>query len=275
MGDFASVIGSGSIVELDDVPRGADAYYHIESAGIFLDRSHDSGTGIVDASENVHDVRVAMGSGDDTIWGGRGDDSLSGGSGRDSIDAGGGDNTVFGGNDDDYITAGRGDDRLYGDNGNDTIAGGRGDDTLDGGNGNDLLTGGAGNDMLVGGNGKDTLEGGQGDDTLFGGNGGDMLIGGGGNDLLIGGNGNDTFLFDSNFGHDVIANFSKGDQLWLTHDLNGSGIKTAADLACHVSGGVSAAGKYTLITIGQDTIRLEGVDKDTFLKHLEDWVKIV
>jgi len=273
--DFASIIGSGSIVGLDDVPRGADAYYHIDSAGIFLDRSHDSGTGIVDASENPHDVRVAMGSGDDTIWGGRGDDSLSGGSGRDSIDAGNGDNTVSGGNDDDYITAGRGSDLLRGDNGNDTIDGGRGNDTLDGGNGDDLLIGGAGNDMLVGGNGKDTLDGGKGDDILFGGNGGDMLIGGEGNDLLTGGNGKDTFFFDSNFGNDVIANFAKGDQLWLTQDLNGSGIKTAADLAAHVSGGVSSGIKYTVISVGQDTITLMGVDKDDFLKNLDDWVKIV
>lgn len=275
MVDYASVIGSGPIVGLDDIPRGADAYYHIDSAGVFLDRSHDSGIAIVDARDNPYGVQVALGSNNDTVWGGHGADTITGGSGRDSIDAGDGNNIVSGGNGDDYVKAGSGNDTLSGDNGDDTLDGGAGDDFLSGGNGSDKLIGGAGQDTLFGDNGDDTLDGGDGNDLLNGGNGNDLLIGGSGDDTLTGGNGNDAFFFDSNFGHDVITDFAKGDQLWITHNLNGSGIQKAADLASHVSGGAAGGVKYTLITIGHDTIRLDGVDKDMFLKNLSDWVKIV
>jgi Ca2+-binding RTX toxin-like protein len=258
MGDFASLIGGSEVMGLDAVPSHADAYYRIESADIFLDRSHDSGFGLVDASGNPNDVRVAMGSGDDVIRTARGDDRIDAGSGNDSVNAGAGDNVVYGGNGDDNLKAGGGNDVLSGGNGKDTIDAGAGNNLADGGEGNDVVFGAGGTDLLMGGNGNDTL------------------IGGGGDDGLIGGNGNDAFLFDSNFGHDVITDFGKGDQLWLAHDVNGSGICKAADLASHVTGGVGMDGaKYTLITIGEDTIRIEGMDKDDFLHKLSDWVKIV
>jgi Ca2+-binding RTX toxin-like protein len=276
MGDFASLIGGSEVMGLDAVPSQADAYYHIESAGIFLDRSHSSGFGIVDAENNPNDIRIAMGSGDDVIRTGSGDDRIDAGSGNDWIDAGAGDNAVSGGNGNDDITAGGGNDVLSGGNGNDTLDAGAGDNLADGGEGNDVVFGGAGHDLLMGGNGNDLLSGGGGVDLLWGGNGNDTLIGGGGDDGLIGSNGNDAFLFDSNFGHDIIADFGKGDQLWLAHDVNGSGIAKPADLASHVSGGVGMNGaKYTLITIGEDTIRIEGMGKDDFLHKLSDWVKIV
>jgi Ca2+-binding RTX toxin-like protein len=276
MGDFASLIGGSEVMGLDAVPSHADAYYRIESADIFLDRSHDSGFGLVDASGNPNDVRVAMGSGDDVIRTARGDDRIDAGSGNDSVNAGAGDNVVYGGNGDDNLKAGGGNDVLSGGNGKDTIDAGAGDNLADGGEGNDVVFGGGGHDLLMGGNGNDLLSGYNGSDLLWGGNGNDTLIGGGGDDGLIGGNGNDAFLFDSNFGHDVITDFGKGDQLWLAHDVNGSGICKPADLASHVTGGVGMDGaKYTLITIGEDTIRIEGMDKDDFLHKLSDWVKIV
>jgi probable HAF family extracellular repeat protein len=60
---------------------------------------------------------------------------------------------------------------------------------------------------LIGGNGKNVLTGGAGDDFLIGGNGRDALTGGLGNDKLTGGNGADTFVFNANFGKDVITDF--------------------------------------------------------------------
>jgi VCBS repeat-containing protein len=59
-------------------------------------------------------------------------------------------------------------------------------------NGNDTITTGSGNDVLVGGKGRDTLTGGLGDD------------------VLTGGAGNDRFMFDLNFGNDVILDFESG-----------------------------------------------------------------
>ena len=105
--------------------------------------------------------------------------------------------------------------------GDDTIKGFGGDDTLKGFNGDDLLRGGAGDDLIRGGAGDDTLQGGTGDDELFAGTGDDLVRGGKGNDLLVGGKGSDQFLFDTNFGNDIIRDFSfaEGDSIILTDDL--------------------------------------------------------
>lgn len=66
---------------------------------------------------------------------------------------------------------------------------------------NDLIAGFEGNDMLKGGDGHDALEGRNGDD---------VLIGGAGHDILTGGYGDDKFVFEQNFGFDVITDFSPG-----------------------------------------------------------------
>ena len=52
--------------------------------------------------------------------------------------------------------------------------------------------------------------GGASSDTLIGGSGDDILIGGLGDDSLIGGLGNDTFVLENNGGFDIIADFTKG-----------------------------------------------------------------
>ena len=72
-----------------------------------------------------------------------------------------------------------------------------GDDVIHGHSGQDTLHGGSGNDTLLGGIGNDILNGEGGDDTLNGGT---------GNDILIGGEGADTFVFEENFGIDLIRN---------------------------------------------------------------------
>ena len=98
--------------------------------------------------------RIALGAGNDSVFGGVGNDSVDGGAGNDSMAGGAG---------------------------NDSFAGGAGNDTLDGGIGNDVLDGGTGNDTLIGGAGADSLYGGDDRDTFFGGA-GDSLDGGEGGD---------------------------------------------------------------------------------------------
>jgi Ca2+-binding RTX toxin-like protein len=49
-----------------------------------------------------------------------------------------------------------------------------------------------------------SLGGGAGNDTLIGGSGPDTLLGSSGDDLLEGKVGNDTYVFDDNFGADLI-----------------------------------------------------------------------
>ena len=88
-----------------------------------------------------------------------------------------------------------GKDMITGSSGNDIIDGGADNDTLDGGDGKDEVLGGDGHDVLLGGDGKDLLVGGIGDDDLNG---------GAGKDTLDGGVGANTFIFEQNFGNDLV-----------------------------------------------------------------------
>ncbi len=99
-------------------------------------------------------------------------------------------------------------DQIYGDGGNNVLQGNAGDDTLDGRSGNDQLVGGDGSDTLAGGMGNDYLDGGDGSDVLNGGLDQDILIGGKGSDTLTGGTESDIFVFDADFGTDVITDFT-------------------------------------------------------------------
>ena len=284
MSDYASILGGnapdslvGHVVGLDEVGRGWDAYYHIETAGVFLDRYGTSGSSFVDATDNANAIRVGLGSGTDTVNSGAGDDSIWTGAGNDSVDAGGGDNTVSGASGDDSIESGAGDDSLMGGSGDDTIFAGAGKDYADGGSGADTLFGGGGDDTLLGASGNDALFGGAGRDVLFGGSGSDLLVGGAGNDTMYGGSGGDVFSFENGFGQDVIGDFGPGDKLALAADLNGTGIEAPADLVSMgmVTGGTTASGtKFTLITVGNDTIRLDKVDHVDFISHINSWVRV-
>ena len=154
----------------------------------------------------------------------------------------------------------------------DRIDGGDRNDLLHGRDGNDTLGGGKGNDSVYGDDGNDSLSGGFGNDVLFGGDGTDTLSGGAGDDAMWGGQGGDAFLFDSNFGHDVISDFGVGDRLFLAHDLNGSGIAKAQDLVKNHM--VSGDAHHTVITIGQDSITLDGVSVQSFTAMIDSFVKI-
>ena len=82
------------------------------------------------------------------------------------------------------------------------------DYSLRGAAGDDQIFGYARNDKLYGGSGNDHLFGGQDNDELFGGYGQDVLNGGEGNDFLYGDSGNDEFVFEGDFGADVIEECS-------------------------------------------------------------------
>lgn len=192
------------------------------------------------------------GNGNDTLTGGAGDDHLFGGNGNDVLNGGDGDDLLDGGNGNDVLNGGAGNDALLGGNGNDILNGGAGNDYLDGGNGNDVLDGGDGNDTLIGGNGDDTLLGGAGNDVLNGGNGNDILVGGRGDDILTGGNGNDLFVFEVDFGKDVITDFTSNDRIQLDIELFDSFLSVMA--ASH------QVGADTVITLNaNNTITLQNV----------------
>ena len=277
MSDYASIMGGspGDTLLPGDVGLDQDAYYRIETANVFLDRFDSGGDSIVDAVGNPNAIRIDLGSGADSIYTGAGADSIWSGAGDDRINAGQGANTVSGAAGDDFIQSGAGGDSLMGGAGEDTIVAGAGDDHVVGGSGNDTLFGQGGNDSVFGGSGADVLYGGDGDDEVMGGSGADTLLGGAGADSLFGGSGGDVFAFESGFGQDVISDFGPGDRIQLAAGLNGTDIASPADVAAMVTGGTTAAGtKFTVITIGNDTIRLEKVDPADFVNQIGSWVQV-
>ncbi|MFA3916410.1 hypothetical protein AB1E33_05405 [Ruegeria sp. 2012CJ15-1] len=117
---------------------------------------------------------------------------LLGGRGKDMIEGTGRSDVIIGFN---------GRDQLFGQDGNDVIPGGRG---------RDLIEGGDGHDTLSGGRGRDTILGGDGDDFIFAGPGRDVIEGGAGDDLLNGGRGRNSFVFEGDFGDDILLCFKVG-----------------------------------------------------------------
>ncbi len=99
--------------------------------------------------------------------------------------------------------------------GADQILGNSGDDIIYGGRGNDLIRGGNGMDDIHGGGGNDTIEGGADNDVIDGGRGRDFINGGGGDDILTGGSRNDVFIFNDDFGDDVITDFNQNRDVLL------------------------------------------------------------
>jgi Ca2+-binding RTX toxin-like protein len=98
-----------------------------------------------------------------------------------------------------------GPDSIVGTDAPETINGLDGDDTVRGHGGADVIRGGEGDDKLDGDEGKDILSGQKGDDTLWGVYDNDRLIGGEGNDTLVGLYGNDDYVFDPDWGVDLLA----------------------------------------------------------------------
>jgi Ca2+-binding RTX toxin-like protein len=265
----------GVEVPFDQVPNTVEAFYTLETPDTFFDLSDRTAASEVDATGIQGSTQIDLGAGNDTVGLGDGDDRVFLGDGADMIDSRGGNDSISGGVGDDSIALGAGNDSGYGGVGTDRIDGGEGNNLLNGGEGNDVLWAGSGADTLIGGDGADFLNGYAGNDFLMGGSGTDTLIGGDGADTLMGGTGSDVFFFDANFGNDVITDLAAGDQIHikagLKADVDSQPINSVADIAGLVTGDATG----TTITIGANTIRIEGMDKDAFLAQISAWVKIV
>lgn len=100
---------------------------------------------------------------------------------------------------------------------------------------------------------RTVLDGGNGNDVLVGGNGADALIGGRGNDTLTGGKDSDTFVFNPNFGKDLVTDFKPGDHIQIDNTLFANFAAVQAHAASDGQGN-------TVITYdANDTITLTGV----------------
>ena len=85
-------------------------------------------------------------------------------------------------------------------------------------------------DRLAGKGGKNALSGRAGDDWINGRDGDDSLSGDGGDDTLVGGQGADIFLFNIADGHDLVSDFSVGEDRLV---ILGYGFANAAEVLSH------------------------------------------
>lgn len=228
---------------------------------------------------NIENNQVRLLAGDDTFNGGGGTDTVRydkdaehGGTAGVTVDLGAGTATdgfgdtdtlssvenAYGTDQDDSLTGSIAGNLLRGYGGDDDLFGENGDDSLEGGDGNDLLDGGRGADELEGGNDADTLLGGDGDDTLNGGSGNDVLNGGRGDDTHTGGGGSDTFVFEGQFGVDVITDFNA---ISGAEDIDLSGVGTIVGMLDLINNHMSQVGNDVVIDAGAgNTITLLDVD---------------
>jgi Ca2+-binding RTX toxin-like protein len=255
-----------------DLADGIDTLsYGATTADIAVDMEAGSASGFVFLAgvENV-----ISGSGNDTLAGDAGANTLNGGDGNDVLNGGAGNDTLTGGAGNDTFIASIGD-------GEDIYNGGAGNDTYDLSGttagatvtatsatsaqiGTDTLSlienfiGSQGNDIITGSAAANVIDGQAGDDIIDAGGGADIIIGGLGNDIMNGGAGNDAFVFAPGFGNDTIigfdANPTNGQDLL---DISGLDI-TAETFTANVL--IEVLGSDTLVTIGIDSILLQGVN---------------
>jgi len=196
---------------------GSDTYYVDNSVDVIVEYSGDGTDNILSTISytlptNVDNLTL-LGTNNISGTGNSLDNYIIGNDGDNTLKSWGGSDTLNGGIGSDYMYGGIGDDVYYIDNTGDAVFeySGQGNDkvisaisyvlssnlenlTLSGtaninGTGNTLdnyITGNDGNNLLTGKTGNDTLDGGT------------------GNDILIGGTGNDTFIFNKDYGNDVI-----------------------------------------------------------------------
>lgn len=128
---------------------------------------------------------------------------------------------------------------------------------INGTNGVDYISAGLNDDAVDAGAGDDKIWGGSGSDTIDGGGGDDMIAGNRGNDVLTGSSGADTFVFEGNFGNDVVTDFNRN-QAGEVIDLAGVyGITDWQDLK---GNHLSEDGNDVIINDGNgNAIRLEDV----------------
>ncbi|MEO1679517.1 MAG: CHRD domain-containing protein [Pseudomonadota bacterium] len=203
----------------------------------------------------VNDFENVIGSsGDDLILGNNEFNILSGGAGNDAIHSFGGADIIDGGSgiDTALFSAGAGVELDLDEDGNGVATVNAPDgatldqvfnfENVNGSNNTDSANGG--NDILSGNSGVNVLNGQAGDD---------VLNGEGGNDILIGGEGSDTFVFDGDFGTDVVQDFQSGvDRL----DFSDFGPDFGDALT------VAQDGNDVVLSFSADaSVRLEGVNQ--------------
>ena len=109
-----------------------------------------------------------------------------------------------------------------------------------------IAYGKAGNDGISGGIGSDTLYGESGDDMLYGGEGDDILDGGTGNDSLNGENGNDVYVFQTNYGNDVISDWN-GDSIIRLLDISSDDVSFSEQNGANLIMTVNSTGDALII----------------------------
>lgn len=102
-----------------------------------------------------------------------------------------------------------------------------------GSQGKDKLYGNDKNNILDASGGDDYLYGEEGHDVLYGGEGADELNGGEGSDVLKGGQGKDTYIFEGNFGRDIVIDSDGSGAIVIDGTTLGSVKQTVKDGIAH------------------------------------------
>ncbi|MEM0908485.1 MAG: hypothetical protein AAGJ94_14040, partial [Pseudomonadota bacterium] len=148
----------------------------------------------------------------------------------------------------DDITGTGDNDQLSGQGRSDVINGEGGDDIIDGGRGGDVANGGMGDDLILGGSLNDQLFGDEGNDTILGEGGLDTIVGGADNDMLSGGRNADMFVFDGDFGLDMVTDYNGRRDAIVFENVDASDVDvmmSGDDVIVTVTGG-STFGVVTL-----------------------------
>ncbi|WP_159096787.1 calcium-binding protein [Pseudovibrio sp. Alg231-02] len=239
--------------------------YTLSEEGVNVNLATNENTGGHAEGDHLTNISQVFGSHfDDVIVGDDGNNGLFGFSGNDRLEGGGGD--------DELNAYGSGADYLDGGEGNDTVryrwsTSAVTVDLTDQSNN----TGDAAGDVyvsienimgtdkhsdhLTGDANANKIHGYGGDDTIFAGDGDDTVIAGDGDDVIEGGAGDDAFFFRSDFGDDIITDFTAGAG---SEDV----IQFAAtfDSVADVLAAASDVGADTVIYVDDDTsITLQNV----------------
>ncbi len=227
------LLAGGSGADMLNGGAGIDtASYASSSGGVIVRLYNGTGASADAAGDTYESIENVIGSDNaDALIGAYGADNvLQGGAGADYINGLGGSNTASYAGSDEGVTV-----RLY--NG----TGARGDAAGDTLVNIDNVIGSASNDLLLGSYGTDNV-----------------INGGAGGDHLFGLTGTDRFVFDDNFGNDVIHDFENGTELM---DMSGSSF-SADDLRIETVGSDTVVHFDQLDADVTDTITLSGITSD-------------